>query len=409
MRRFAQALSMIVALLLGTTSAGVWWVARGMPEAWTIVVQQRDGNLLLVDEQGRTRPLTSDANGSTLIYRFPTPAPDGRSVAAVTLRHTSASIVSTLTIHRLDGEPLTLYDQPNSHPFYLSWSPDSRRLAFLANDPTGMTLHGVPLAAPDQAMSIAPGEPSYFSWSPNSQQLLLHIGGGAPSGSLQLYDWGATEPRALPAAPALFQAPGWLPEGQQALVVIRESSGPALVTIDGQGSVQRRLASVDENTLFVTAPDARHIAYLTFADDALGELHILRAADGDDQTIKSGVLTCFWSPAGDALAFLTLAARGETETISLAQERLRMRWNVLTLRDGDIRSFDLFTPSEEFLDLLPFFDQYAQSIRVWDRTGSRLLYASTSGVYSLDVASGQTQLVSQGVLGLWLDSAKERP
>ncbi len=408
MRRLVQALSMLVALLLGVISAGAWWTTTRAPAGLPIVILQRDGNLALADENGTIRPLTTDANGRTLIYRFPTPAPDGRSVAAVTLLHSASTISSTLMLHHLDAEPVTLYAEQDSHPFYLSWSPDSQKLAFLANDLTGMALHGVSVDARHQSLLIAPGEPSYFAWSPNSQRLLLHIGGAAPAGSLQMYDWGTAEPRALSPAPALFQAPHWLPDGQQALVIVRQSDGSTLAAIDTQGRLLRQFAAVDENTIFVTAPDAGHIAYLSFDEDAPGELHVLRTGDGSDQVIRGGVITCFWSPQGNALAFLTLADRGEAQTIALAQATLRMRWNVLSLQDTKVRSFDLFQPSEEFLDLLPFFDQYAQSVRVWNQAGNRLIYATTEGVYTLDVASGQTRLVSSGVLGLWMDSAKEQ-
>ena len=408
MRRLGQALSMVIALLLGILSAGAWWTSARTPETWPIVVQQSDGNLALVDGNGKLRALTSDANGSTLMYRFPTPAPDGRSIASVALRHTATSISSKLMIHRLDGAPVTLYEQPDSHPFYLSWSPDSSKLAFLANDRAGMALHGVQIDGQQQATLIAPGEPSYFAWSPDSRQLLLHIGGAAPTGSLQIYDWGAAEPRPLAALPAMFQTPAWLPDGKQTLAIIRQPTGATLAALTGQGEIAQRLATVSDSTVFVATRDASHIAYIAYTQETLGELHILRAADGNDRAIKSGVVTCFWSPAGDTLAFLTLAESGEAQTIALQQNRLRVRWNVLNLQDGAARSFELFEPSQEFLDLLPFFDQYAQSIRLWDRSGSRLLYAETDGVYTLDVRSGQSQQVSDGVLGLWSDGMEER-
>lgn len=408
MRRLVRPLSMIVALVLGILSAGAIWTTDGTQPGWSIVVQRRDGNLMLIDEQGQTRALTTDANGQSILYRLPTPAPDGRSVATIALRHGVTYTSSSLVVHPLDGPPTTLYTQENSHPFYLSWSPDSSKIAFLANDPRGMILRGVQIDAQSEATLIAPGQPSYFAWSPDSSRLLLHIGGAAPSGSLQIYAWGTDKPRPLTAMPALFQAPIWFPDGKQALAVVTQSSGAALAMLDMQGSITRQIAAVSASTMFVSTPDASRIAYITFGENAPGELHVLQVADGNDRVIRSGVVTCFWSPTGDALAFLTLPDRGEAQTIAQTQPNLRVRWNVLRLSDGDLRSFDLFTPSREFLELLPFFDQYAQSIRLWDLTGSRLLFATADGVYTLDVASGETRLVGKGVLGVWLDSAKER-
>lgn len=408
MRRLVRALSMIVALVLGILSAGAIWTTASTQPGWSIVVQRRDGNLMLVDDQGQTKALTTDANGQTILYRFPTPAPDGNSIATIALRHDVTYASSSLVVHPLDGKPTTLYTEENSHPFYLSWSPDSSKIAFLANDPPGMILRGVQIDAQNEATLIAPGQPSYFAWSPDSSQLLLHIGGAAPSGSLQIYDWGTDKPRPLPAIPALFQTPIWFPDGKQALAVVRQASGSALATLDTQGSVTREITAVSDSTMFVSTTDASQIAYITFGEDSPGELHVLQLADGNDRIIRSGVVTCFWSPTGDSLAFLTLPDRGEAQTVAQAQQNVRMRWNVLRLSDGDLRSFDLFTPSREFLELLPFFDQYAQSIRLWDPSGSRLLFATTDGVYTLDVNSGENRVVSDGVLGVWLDSAKER-
>ena len=408
MRRLVRALSMIVALALGILSAGTIWTTATTQPGWSIVVQRRDGNLMLIDEQGQTKALTTDANGQSILYRFPTPAPDGKSVAMIGLRHGVTYVSSSLVVHPLNGEPTTLYTEENSHPFYLSWSPDSSKIAFLANDPLGMILRGVPTNAQSEATLIAPGAPSYFAWSPDSSQLLLHVGGAAPSGSLQIYDWGTDKPRPLSAMPALFQTPIWLPDGKQALAVVNQASGSTLATLDTQGSITRQIAAISDSTMFVSTPDASQIAYITFGDDAPGELHVLQVANGEERVIRSGVVTCFWSPTGDELAFLTLPDRNEAQTIAQTQPALRMRWNVLRLSDGDVRSFELFTPSQEFLALLPFFDQYAQSIRLWDRDGSRLLFATTDGVYTLDVNSGESRLVSEGVLGVWLDSAKER-
>jgi hypothetical protein len=73
------------------------------------------------------------------------------------------------------------------------------------------------------------------------------------------------------------------------------------------------------------------------------------------------------------------------------------------MRTNQVRRFEGFAPSLEFVNVLPFFDQYAQSIRVWDRTGTRLVYGTDDGVYLLDVRSGSATRLSNGVLGMWLE------
>ena len=51
---------------------------------------------------------------------------------------------------------------------------------------------------------------------------------------------------------------------------------------------------------------------------------------------------------------------------------------------------------------MQFFDQFAQSVRLWNRTSDQLLYADDAGVWRADVATGATRKVADGVLGLWM-------
>lgn len=404
MRRLAKLLVMLLTVTVGGLSGGYWYTSTPAERTWPIVIQQTDGNLVLSDEQGQTRPLTTDADGQRLAYLFPTPAPDGRSVAAVAVRHAAASASAALVVVGVDGQRTTLFDQPDRSPFYLSWSPDSAKIAFLTSTTGGMALHAALSNGQEQPRQIAPGQPSYFAWSPNSQRLLLHIGGSArEGGSLQLYEWGAVEPQPLTAQPGRFQTPGWLPDGQRALAVVQQDDGAALATIDAGGAVEQRLTSVTDSTLFVPAPDATHIAYVTLSSEGTGRLHVLRSDGSDKREIDATtVVTCFWSPNSQRLAFLSVVPN-DIQTAARAQRVPQLRWSVLTLADGQVRDFAPFEPSVTFLSLLPFFDQYAQSHRVWDRAGSRLLYADDTGVNTLDVTTGQSQRIGPGVLGLWME------
>lgn len=407
MRRLTKLLSVVLALAAGALSGGYWYTSGPAERSWPIVIQQSDGNLLLADELGQTKPLTTDADGRNMSYMFPTPAPDGRSVAAVAIQNSAVGASAALVVVGVDGQRVTLFDQPDRSPFYLSWSPDSAKIAFLTGTASGMTLHAAATDGQGSAKQIAPGQPSYFAWSPNSERLLLHIGGSArEGGTLQLYEWGAEMPQPLPAQPGRFQTPGWLPDGQHAFAVVQQDDGAALATIDAQGTVQRRLADVSESTLFVPAPDATHIAYVTLTDQGTAQLHVLRGDGSDNRQIDNAtVVTCFWSPTSDRLAFLSLATDDlEITSIAQTQQRIpRLRWSVLDLSDGKVRDFAPFVPSRTFLSLLPFFDQYAQSHRVWDSSGSRLLYADENGVHALDVVSGQIQRIGAGELGLWME------
>jgi Tol biopolymer transport system component len=406
MRRIGLIMLVLTSVVAGAVGTGtILWRMLPSRAAWPIVVLQNDGNLVLANLEGHTQPLTSAADRPGTVYLYPAPAPDGNSVASVEVAHGDTTATTSLVVHSLGGQRKVLFSEPGSIPFYLSWSPDSRRIAFLVGSAGGFTLHGVDVSDQPSARRITPGEPSYFAWSPDSQRLLLHTGGAAPNGKLQIYDWGAEQPQPLGLEPTLFQTPVWLQNGQQAVAGIRQNGTTSLSTIDASGAVVGQIAEVSPATVFVMSPDTRHLAYIAFAGPNAGQLHLVRA-DGtnDHQVGDEPVVTGFWSPTSELLAFISISGAGGTQPAALDQQQTaRLRWNTLDLRDGSVRSFEPFEPSAEFLYLLPYFDQYAQSIRLWNRTGTQLLYATTDGVQMLDVYSGQTTRVGQGVLGLWLE------
>lgn len=395
MRRLVLAVGLLVALVL--IAAGVWWQVRPQAAPWPIVVQRTDGNIVLMDDAGKEQALTTEGDGRSLLYLYPTPAPDGRSIAVVALRPGAEMPAASLQVLGVDGKRNVLFEQPGQLPFYLSWAPNGSRIAFLVGSTGAMALHAAAVGDEPSATRIAEGQPNYFAWAPDGERLMLHYGGEAPAGRLGLYEWGAAEPQLFEAQPALFNTPVWLPDGKSAFVMLRQDDSTALATIDPQGNVLQRLADVEPGTRFVLAPDSRQLAYFQPGLDPLGELHLVAADGADNRTVERSVIGAIWSPRGDTLAFLTLA-----EDLVAGQAPL-LRWNAVSLADGTARPLVEFRPTAQFVELLPYFDQYAQSHRLWDREGNRLLYATDEGVFALDVRSGGTQRIGDGVLGLWME------
>ena len=179
--------------------------------------------------------------------------------------------------------------------------------------------------------------------------------------------------------------------------MLRQENSTSLATIDAQGMVLQRLADVEPNTRFVLAPGSQQLAYVQPGADPLGELHLVAADGSGDRTVERSVIGAVWSPRGDTLAFLTLAE----DQFTPGQAPL-LRWNAVSVA-GTARPLVEFRPTAQFIELLPFFDQYAQSHRLWDQDGNRLLYATGDGVFALDVRDGATQRIGDGVLGLWME------
>lgn len=416
MKRAVFAIFTLVFLALAGIAGGlVWWLGRGGP-APVLLIQRGDGNLAVQDARGGLRPLTTDADGRTKFYSYPVPAPDGLSIAYVQTLHGTSAVTSSLVVQRFHGGPRTIFDSLTLRPFYLHWSPDSRQLAFLASDGQTMLLHTVNTLGAPVPQRVIPGDPSYFSWTPDSQRLLLHTGGSAPAGALSLWTLGDKQPRKLDAAsPAVFQAPAWLDDGRTAIAAIEDDQGVALARLDEDGRLRQRLAATRLGMLFTLAPGGKQIAYAPLGFRSIGNLRIVGAdGTGDHEVTASPAVTFLWSPDGKRLAYLTRtgddgqngprAQAAGVVRVALRQEAApNLTWNILDVASGRTRPLTQFVPSTEFLNLLPFFDQYAQSIRLWDKTGRYLVYADDRGVWTLDTDTAAAKKVDDGVVAMWIE------
>ena len=405
MRRVVLIVLGAMLLILGSLAGGtVWWLGRSGPPP-ELLIQQADGNLLLVSLPDQLRPLITDADGVQWRYAFPVPSPDGRMIAYVdTLQ--GAPGVTTLVMHRIRGDRRVLFESADSQPFYLYWSPDSRQIAFLSGDQQqGMVLRTVNVLGKPAPQQVITGQASYFAWTPDSKRLLLHTGGDAPEGTLGTWTAGDAQPHIWELRPSMFQAPAWNDDGGSAIAAIVDGSSATLARLDPEGKVQQKLASARSGMLFVVAPSGKQVAYLPMSLGTVGNLHIINVDGTNDREVTSSpVITFWWSPDGARIAYLTSAQNDGTSAIGLrSQPEVLLAWHVLDVASGTSRTLRSFTPSAAFLNLLPFFDQYAHSIRMWDKGGRRLVYADQEGVWTLDVTSGTATRIGDGILGMWIE------
>ena len=73
----------------------------------------------------------------------------------------------------------------------------------------------------------------------------------------------------------------------------------------------------------------------------------------------------FWSPDGRQLAFVTIDRSSSSFT-----------WQVANADGSNVRKQSSFTPTEEEVRVLAFFDQYAISHGLWSPDGRSLVYAA---------------------------------
>jgi TolB protein len=166
------------------------------------------------------------------------------------------------------------------------------------------------------------------------------------------FDSGA--PRLLTEKAGRFLAPWWLADGSVALVV-----GDHIVAHGPDGDV-RPLAGPVVAGRFALDAEGRRLAFV----DVLQEIPCLVVLDLDtgERTVAATepVAGFFWSPVGHRLAVLVGGGPGE------------LRW--LVSDDDRFERLEPFRPGVAWArEVLPFFEQYAQSHAVWSPDANSLV------------------------------------
>jgi TolB protein len=366
-----------------------------------ILLQSTDGNLYIASPDGQERfALTDDASRRRL-YGQPTWSPDGERIAWNELARDGTSLLTS----RYDGSERTALDVPFL-PFYIFWSPTGQHLAYLSNwrvvDEPSIALRLVDVSEKDESIrTLASGQPFYFSWSPDGSRLLAHI----DNERVEVYDVTAAGggAQSLVISGGAFSAPQWSTNGEQLVYAIADDQAQHLLVTDVAGQPLKAVTDYEGRVSFLLSPDDRQLAYVaTDAEVEASTLGPLYVVDLETQRTRElsdrPVLAFYWSPDGRKLAFLAL------DTVN---GRIGLRWNVW---DGQAtRRYAGFFPSQELLqNYLPFFDQYAQSHRIWAPSSDAFVFAGTlengeSGIWVQEVGDDAASPVSigPGVLATW--------
>ncbi|MBX3014019.1 MAG: PD40 domain-containing protein [Caldilineaceae bacterium] len=369
-----------------------------------LLVQGVDGNLFTISPDGTQRlDLTTDAS-RTRTYGQATWSTSGARIGWTQLEQTINGLQSALVTSDADGRARTRTETLFA-PFYLYWSPDDRRLAYLSNwlGEQGQTiaLRMVDLEqGSNEAVTLGTGQPLYFSWSPTGEQMITHVANqriavlSVASGDVQI----------LADASANFATPQWAGAGDQLLFVKNDQTIPHLVLTDPEGKNATAVTNLSRNDAisFGLNGTGSHLAYIETSNqigfNAFGPLFVYNLhSRAFTQLSDAPVIAFFWSPDGQALLFL----RAEAEP--------GRAWLRINVWDGKtVQTYGRFIPSTIYLrDYLRFADQYMQSLRFWAPDSRAFVYAGqgedgTRGIWiqSLD-GDGTPQLVTEGLFATW--------
>ena len=333
-------------------------------------------------------------------------------------------VSSHLLSARPDGsESVTLYEgEQTTAPFYLDGAPNDANVAFLVPDANqGMVLRIAPTDRARTDRAAVSGQPNYVSWSPDGSALVVHIGGAGGDAFVGTYALSQTQVNKIEQNPALFQAPSWSPTGEAQWLYARKGANRNEFVIDN-GREAVPLTQFDDGITFSWSPDGQAIAYALNTPDSFlyqGLTVIDRAGRQPHVYYRSNLLAFFWSPDGQHLAFLTgeLVQQEPTGRIgglavpSVRQNRrtLQVTWHVVDLKSGSITDLNTFEPTESFLYVIQYFDQFAQSIALWSPDSRWLVYTGQSligerGVYIIDTrqtGEPKPQYLGPGEFAIW--------
>lgn len=260
------------------------------------------------------------------------------------------------------------------------------------------------------------GPPFYYSWSPDGSRMLWQRG----NRTLDIYDTTTDSIiETLEQAPGVIQAPAWSPVDDRLLVGIQGTNATTDLVIIGQGQVRRLVEGIDGLVSFGWSPDGNKVAYRVADQQNYGHLVILDAVTGTElaRSPTSSVIAFFWSPDSQRIAFVTFVSPPGALTdaapaiggagASIFQPVTGIAWSVLDITREATRRYGSFIPTPEMIYLLTYFDQFAQSHRVWSPDSRHLIYSEESSegpvISLLDTTEVDSVpfFMAEGVIGIW--------
>jgi Tol biopolymer transport system component len=389
-----------------------------------------DGNIFFSDQSGKNpTQLTDDArlpksqSDPYLLYQYPTWSQDGNLIAFVRTSNENAKPKSGLMVANVNDESVNeVFTSESEHPIYLYWSPDNANVSLLTTSVSGQSLilQNIPADGGERTI-IDTGSPYYWSWAPDGSTMIVHTGGTNSSAPqhLAFLSMQAENPNAeiiedgLDTTPASFQSPAWSPDGRHILLTrVNDKGEKEIILTDGSGAFEKTIGTFDINTAFAWSPDSTRVAYIAGKQamnaGTIGNLHVVDIETLQDTLKEADVYAFFWSPSGEKLAyFVPLLTNQAADGSQTSTQQLLLELNMLDISTGESKKLFTYQPTEQFANILPYFDQYHQSVTIWSPDNNNLVlsFVNNNGSPGIAVvaASGQLEprLLAQGFLAFW--------
>jgi TolB protein len=394
------------------------------------------GGLAIVDGDGGNRVVHAPT-GTT--FTFPAWSPDGSRVAAVAATPEGAAIEVFGTGATGATEATVVYQSGEQAPFYLYWTPDGAAITFLTDEGAGgLALRSAPSDGSAESTILREGAPMYWAWE-GPDRMLVHTGSDTDAFMGAVGMDGSTV-STMAGPPGIFRAPSASADGRYEAYAVSKPDGAAAVVVaasDGSGSHE---FPVFGSSAFSFAPTGPQVAYIGPGEGdrqaplPFGPLRIVDASSGEVRELPAkDVVAFFWSPDGSRVATLGLATPSNPSSAGRTVPAVGGARLASATRDGsdggarapldehgvdvaltfvDVVAGTASDPQAVALSslfvnqVLPYFDQYALSHRVWSSDGASILLpvVDDDGIESLHVlpADGsEARILAPGSMGFW--------
>ncbi|GAB4308888.1 MAG: PD40 domain-containing protein [Phototrophicales bacterium] len=385
-----------------------------------IVYIGQDNNVYTYDLMAGERHILTDDATPARVYQYPVWSNDGR-LAYFCCDATRTSQLQTQVYISSDGIQAgeLAHQIPLSIFTYAYWAPRNcdtdascRDLSILVGGNEGFSLVFVrDLQTQNTSQIIGQGAPFYYSWSPDARQLITQRN----QRQLDIYHIDQETFQTIPLQPGFFSAPAWSPVDDRLLMgVLNPIDRTTDLVIYANDSTTMLVEGLAGSVAFSWSPDGNMIAYRTITRNTIGELIVIDAITGEviARTTSAEVLSFFWSPNSQKIAFVTIAQPRGTFNINnpLQETPLSLLgWSVLDVTNGIARAYSNFTPTDEMIYVLTYFDQFAQSHRIWSPDSTHIVFSEVLpnnqgyGISILDTTRPDTVpfFIAEGVIGFW--------
>jgi TolB protein len=403
--------------------------------------------IAFVDANGQLGTIAPDgrdlqmATSGERVFQFPAWSPDNEAIAVIGSTEHDAGIY---VVHEqnalLEVAVQQVYYSHTQPPIYLSWSPNSTLLSFLAIHATrGLALYltssdGL-LPVTNNSKPVIAGQPCFWQWQADSRGFLVHVDLGRDSARLAFVkiEAGETMIDEIGIHPGYFQAPGLSVDNHYWAYAERHGDfAESRLIVESQTGKQpltgySGVAALSWNPV---APQLAFIQPTASAQHIYGPLHLWDAASGVVQPLtEENTLAFFWSPNGQKIAYLTLDPRPKRpmltmptfatngrftgswpfmniDTHSEKDDALQLALHVVDVQGGRPQTVAVFEPWALFVNqFLPFFDQYALSHRIWSPNSDALVVPMVKGdtaqIYIVPVNGGSARPLVEGFMATW--------